>query len=475
MYLVVYLPVGIGLIASRVAIRIGYYLILTWLWEILSFSKGTILREEGPYVLTFGEKVELLAKYALIPFVINIVILLFTIIIAFISPLTVYETEPKSNELLVFTVISAFVMSYAAYRYFSIHAQVTATKRDANRYEGKDYAWTTWQIFRDSFGLLCIAVFMGLFLWQCADAIHDYQKNSAFGNLHYVSSCNCRMHIYCTLPEGIRDYSNLPTVVYLHGLKGSSLDAERIRLAVNSNARFCSYDRPGYGWSEATRVYPRDSEQHTEEFLEILRLEGIRGDVVLLAHSYAGLFLPNIYRKCNSSLSQTTPRIRSIFMMDVVDPVSIPDRSIDTYAEPEQLIKYGLYAAPLAFPRIGFKAKLLTNQDLIYRLPGNIPEIFLQFLCTMKYFQAVYDEERYFLIAAKQSADILSSRGYGNLPIFIFPAIYGFNFQRLNQTSTQSSMYPLNTDHFIPITSQAASNVSSILNNHLQTLQRQNP
>jgi pimeloyl-ACP methyl ester carboxylesterase len=460
----VYLPVGIGLIASRIAIRIGYYLILTWIWELLAFFKGGILREEGPYKLSFGEKVELMVNYARIPFVINTFILLFTVIIAFISPMTVYETEPKSDVLLVFTVVSSFFMAFAAYRYFSIYAQVTATRRDENRYQGKDYAWKKSQIFLDSLGLLVIAVFLGFMLGQCADAIQDFQKNPAIGNLHYVSSCNCKMHIFCTLPQGLNDYSNLPTVVYLHGLKGSSLDAERIRAVINNNARFCSYDRPGYGWSEATRAYPRDAEQHTDEFLEILRMEGIKGDVILLAHSYAGLFLPNIYRRCNSSLSQSTPKIKSIFMMDVV---SIPDRSLEKFADPEQIIKYGLYVAPLAFPRIGFKTKLLTDLDLIYRLPGNIPELFLQFICTMKYFQSVYDEERYFLIAAKQSADILSSYGYGSLPIYIFPAIRGFNFQRLNKTSTNAHLYPLDSDHFIPISTIPASNVSLILLNYL--------
>ena len=63
------------------------------------------------------------------------------------------------------------------------------------------------------------------------------------------------VHVYCTGGGGLANSnSTVPTVLFLHGITGSGLDAEWVRLnadVVATGARFCSVDRPGYGWSDS--------------------------------------------------------------------------------------------------------------------------------------------------------------------------------------------------------------------------------
>lgn len=97
------------------------------------------------------------------------------------------------------------------------------------------------------------------------------------------------MHIYC---EGSND--NLPTVVSLNGIYGSSLDSVWIRrhpLVVSSKVRFCSIDRPGAGWSEPwpSAVDFGQVARYTREALEAAKSAGKAGrDLVLLMHSLGG-------------------------------------------------------------------------------------------------------------------------------------------------------------------------------------------
>lgn len=96
------------------------------------------------------------------------------------------------------------------------------------------------------------------------------------------------LHLYCTPSLKTSDNSGgsstrteynktLPTVLFLHGYGGSSLDAQGVREApkfIESGARICSIDRPGYGWSQGYQSTSND-QQHfgyvAELTLEVLK------------------------------------------------------------------------------------------------------------------------------------------------------------------------------------------------------------
>jgi pimeloyl-ACP methyl ester carboxylesterase len=90
-----------------------------------------------------------------------------------------------------------------------------------------------------------------------------------------------QMHINCT-GAGSR------TVVMDAGLGGWSLDWSAVQPHIATFARVCSYDRAGFGWSEAG-ANPGDAQQADADLHTLLANSGERGPFVLVGHSNGGL------------------------------------------------------------------------------------------------------------------------------------------------------------------------------------------
>lgn len=89
-----------------------------------------------------------------------------------------------------------------------------------------------------------------------------------------------RLHLDCR-GEGS------PTVVFDAGLGGSSLDWSRVQPRVADFTRACTYDRAGYGWSDAGPS-PRDSLRITRELERLLGNASVAAPYVLVGHSFGG-------------------------------------------------------------------------------------------------------------------------------------------------------------------------------------------
>lgn len=89
-----------------------------------------------------------------------------------------------------------------------------------------------------------------------------------------------RLHIDCTGPM-----TGSPTLILDHGggAFGSS-DFATVQLQLARFARVCSYDRAGYGWSDASPL-PRTVDYETDELHTLLERAGITGPYVLVADS----------------------------------------------------------------------------------------------------------------------------------------------------------------------------------------------
>lgn len=90
-----------------------------------------------------------------------------------------------------------------------------------------------------------------------------------------------RLHI-TSMGEGT------PTVVLDSGLGHTSLVWSLVQPEVATFTRVCSYDRAGYGWSDAGPV-PRTSQQIVKELHTVLHTANIPGPYVLVGHSFGGL------------------------------------------------------------------------------------------------------------------------------------------------------------------------------------------
>jgi len=82
--------------------------------------------------------------------------------------------------------------------------------------------------------------------------------------------------------------SALPTIILDSGLGLSSLGWIQIQPQITKYARVCSYDRAGYGWSDAAPHGPRTSLQIAKELKALLDAGGEKGPYILVGPSFGG-------------------------------------------------------------------------------------------------------------------------------------------------------------------------------------------
>jgi len=91
------------------------------------------------------------------------------------------------------------------------------------------------------------------------------------------------LHIRC-------DGDGAPPVIFDAALGGSSLSWSLVHPAVARLTRACSYDRAGFGWSEAGPL-PRTAGRIADELHQLLRAAAVSPPYVLVGHSYGGLVM----------------------------------------------------------------------------------------------------------------------------------------------------------------------------------------
>ncbi len=84
--------------------------------------------------------------------------------------------------------------------------------------------------------------------------------------------------------------SGSPTIVLDAGLGNDGLIWGGVQPVLAKTTRACSYDRAGFGWSDALPP-PRDADHIADELHGLLAAAGINGPVVLMGHSIAGMYI----------------------------------------------------------------------------------------------------------------------------------------------------------------------------------------
>ena len=95
-----------------------------------------------------------------------------------------------------------------------------------------------------------------------------------------VSVGTHQLHIYCT-GEG------RPTVIIDSGLGGFSLEWKKVQSSMAEEVQVCTYDRAGYGWSQAGPE-PRTTRQIVNELHDLLLNAEVPGLYILVGHSFGG-------------------------------------------------------------------------------------------------------------------------------------------------------------------------------------------
>ena len=129
--------------------------------------------------------------------------------------------------------------------------------------------------------VLLVAVLAGSSAYN-AIAVHGFwATNQPPGDFYSVNGH--RMHINCT-------GSGSPTIVLEAGLGNDAMTWGGVQPVLSSTTRVCSYDRAGFGWSDALPA-PRDADHVAAELHELLLQAKVTGPIVLMGHSMAGVYM----------------------------------------------------------------------------------------------------------------------------------------------------------------------------------------
>jgi pimeloyl-ACP methyl ester carboxylesterase len=123
-----------------------------------------------------------------------------------------------------------------------------------------------------------------------------------------------RLHLLCKGEAG-------PTVVIEQGAGELARFWWPLQDEIAKFAWVCTYDRAGYGWSDAARG-PRTVEDRVEDLHQLLGDGGIPGPYLLVAHSYGGMIVRGFATRYPGEVAGLvlvdTPEERSIFDREVL-------------------------------------------------------------------------------------------------------------------------------------------------------------
>jgi pimeloyl-ACP methyl ester carboxylesterase len=126
-------------------------------------------------------------------------------------------------------------------------------------------------------GLFALVAITGA-SYQALESFRDSRRFPQVGRL--VDIGGYRLNIDC-MGQGS------PTVVFESGFGGPAMEWRLVQPPVAQFTRVCSYDRAGYGWSDAG-PNPRTSAQIAKELHTLLQNAGEKAPYVLVGHSFGG-------------------------------------------------------------------------------------------------------------------------------------------------------------------------------------------
>jgi pimeloyl-ACP methyl ester carboxylesterase len=149
-----------------------------------------------------------------------------------------------------------------------------------------------------------------------------------------------RLHIRCA-------GQGLPAVIFDAALGGSSLSWSLVQPAIARITRACSYDRAGFGWSDAGPL-PRTAGRIADELHELLRVDAVPPPYILVGHSFGGLVMRLF----------TSRHPNEVAGLVLIEP-AIPEQWVDPTEEQRALIargvrlcRYGAAAARRGFAQL---------------------------------------------------------------------------------------------------------------------------
>ena len=207
-----------------------------------------------------------------------------------------------------------------------------------------------------------------------------------------------KMHIFCT-------GSGSPTIVLESGLGNDSFVWGKVQPALSRTTRVCSYDRAGYGFSDALPL-PRDADHIATELHALLIQAKIAGPIVLMGHSMGGIYIRDY-------ATRYPEEVAGLIFVDASTP-------LQGHASNSKPAKRSIQSPAMLLTRLAF----ITN---VPRLAGTCSwsrpdsdrpawRLLAEGLCHPQ-FHTWMDESDSFDLSGEQT---IHTGPYGALPVLIF-------------------------------------------------------
>jgi pimeloyl-ACP methyl ester carboxylesterase len=276
-----------------------------------------------------------------------------------------------------------------------------------------------------------------------------------------------KLHIHCT-GEGS------PSIILDAALGGSSLSWSLVQPELATLSRVCSYDRAGFGWSDAGPM-PRTAGRIADELRTLLDRASVSPPFLPVGHSFGGLvalIFAHRFRSETSGLVLVDPAHAE----DWVTPAAKEQVQIDRGV---RLCRYGAMTARLGLAR--FVAALvglgqlslarglvkvasrgtLSRQDEailapVWKLPPAVRPVLSQFWTKPQFFEALGSQIEAICESAAQVLEA-TANGFDDLPLITIsstnPGDYRLRQQdRMAALSTRGRhIVASNSGHWVPL------------------------
>ena len=210
-----------------------------------------------------------------------------------------------------------------------------------------------------------------------------------------------RLHINCT-------GTGSPTVVIDSGLGDWSTGWGFVQQEVAKKTRVCTYDRAGWGWSDAGPL-PRDAAQFAKELHSLLQNASIPGPYVLVGHSLGGLGVRVFVHDYASEIA-------GVVLIDSMTPRQFNQSQITTQSQTDAQSQPFSISALLA--RFGI-VRLLARPLGI--MPSGTPDerAYFSRMVRTQSAQTLTDESQGMPAAGAEASAV---KTFGDLPLIVLTA-----------------------------------------------------
>lgn len=241
-----------------------------------------------------------------------------------------------------------------------------------------------------------------------------------------------------------------PSVVFESALGGSSLSWTLVQADVARFTRACSYDRAGFGWSDAGPL-PRTAGRIADELRLLLDRAGEAPPYVLVGHSFGGLVMQVFatrFRRDTAALVLVDPAHPE----DWVTPAPKEKLKIDRGV---RLCRQGAVGARLGLARVAAAlvgagaisparaiAKLVSRGGWsvedegilapIWKLPAEARRPLRYLWSQPKFFEALGSQIESICVSAAQALEAATA-GYGALPLVTISSTNPSDYRRRQQ------------------------------------------